>query len=334
MLDNIIRQGKLFYSSSPKIQRLAKKLAASSFYGRIVRKKIKRQSLKDAAGPFNLIMETSNFCNAACLMCPHQTMKRPPKIMAPEIFARIIARIKKEKLPLNKVFFSGLGEPLTDPRLLARIKELKKIGVAIRLYTNASLLTPEIFRRLVDLGLEEINISFNGATPQQYRKIMKLNFAKTKKNINALIKIKNQKRSPRPLIQISLVVIKENEPDIKKHLRNWSGKVDSVTVSRAHAWGGKVKISSKLTYPCRSLWHTFNIDSRGNFIICCRDFESRSILGNIQTHSFAEILKSPIIKRFRCRHFKYLLSELPVMCQYCNFPYQDGIEWFLPRSID
>lgn len=337
----IIRQAKLVYSSFPSIQGFTKKITTSSLYYRIIKSQVERQLKKDKKGPFNLIIETSNFCNARCVMCPHRLMKRPRKIMDQKTFNKVFMRIKEERLPINKIFFSGLGEPLTDPRLVSRVKAFKELGFPIKLYTNASLLTPEIARPLVSLGLDEINISFNGVTPRQYWRVMRLDFAETVKNIKALIKIKRKKGRVLPVIQISSIITRENENDIKKHVQKWSGKVDSVTVSQPHKWGGAVEVKTRhqfqktqRTYPCRSLWHTINIDSGGNFIICCRDYESKYILGNVHTHSFADIQKSPILKRFRRLHLEYSRMKLPKICQKCNFPYQDGVEWFLPRSID
>ena len=341
MFNHIIRGAKLVYSASDKFQKLVKKISNSSPYCSIARAKIKRQLLKDLSGPFNLIIETSNFCNARCLMCPYQKMKRSKKIMDGKTFDAIIARIKKEKLPLNKVLFSGMGEPFTDPELITRIAEIKKLGLAVRLYTNASLMTADISRQLVGLKLDEINISFNGTNSVRYQKIMGLDFTKTIKNIEELVRLKKKGLFQKPFIQISLIVMKDNEADIKKHFMNWRGKADAVTVSRAHEWGGGIKINSKFQipnskfiYPCRSLWHTFVIDSNGDFVVCCRDYESKYVLGNVMRNSFAEIQKNPILNRFRQLHLKYSVEKLPGICRKCNFPYQDGVEWFLPRSID
>ena len=339
MLISIIRQVKLFYSTSDQIQNLASRISQTNFYYQLAKLKIEKQRLKDERGPFNLVIETSNFCNARCLMCPYPRMKRVKKIMDKKTFTKILERISQEKLSVNKVFFSGLGEPLSDPDLVSRIARVKELGFWVRLYTNASLLTPEISRQLVELGLNEVNISFNGVTPEQYRKIMSLDFAKTVANINCLIEQKRKFGKRLPKTQISLIAIEENRQTVERHFQNWVGKVDSVTVSRAHEWGGKIKSKIKnqklkMVYPCRSLWHTFNIDSQGNFVICCRDFESKYILGNIQTHSFAEIQRSTVLKHFRRLHLSYSQWKLPKICQFCNFPYQEGVEWFLPRSID
>jgi len=340
MADKIIRWAKLIYSSFPLARSTMKRISASGFYYKITRARIKSQIAKEKTS-FNLVLETSNFCNARCVMCPNSTMKRKKSVMAGEVFEKIIAKIKEEKLPLNKVFFSGLGEPLADPDIISRIKAFKDMKTKVRLYTNASFLTPEISQQLADLRVDEINISFNGATPEHYQKVMGLDFNKTKENIENLLRIKKERKSGFPKVLISSVLIGENEKDIKKHLENWSGKADSVTVSLAHEWGGGVQLnskfqapSSKTVYPCRSLWHTIMIDSSGNFVVCCRDYESKFVLGNILTHSFSDIQKSPILENFRQAHLSFSEQKLPQVCRQCNFPFQDGIEWYLPRSID
>jgi radical SAM protein with 4Fe4S-binding SPASM domain len=343
MFNKVWQKLKLAYSSQPLLRQIMKKLAKTKAYFFFVRQKTKFQSQKDLQGPFNLVLETSNFCPARCSMCPHSSMKRQKGVMDNGVFSKIIERVKRENLPLNKVFFSGLGEPLTDLDIVSRIGVFKQLGFAIKLYTNAFLLTEQISRQLKDLGLDEMNISFNGANPEQYQEIMGLDFQRTKENIEKLLQIRAQNQNHKPVIQISSVLVRENEKDINQHLKNWQDKVESVTVSLAHEWGGGVKIKpkikkmgqkSKLTYPCRSLWHTFVIDWQGNFVICCRDYESRLVLGNILTHSFADIQKSPILENFRQAHLKFSEEKLPQICRQCNFPYQDGVEWFMPRSLD
>ena len=103
---------------------------------------------------------------------------------------KIIDRLKKEKLLINKVFFSGMGEPLIDPDLIERIRQVKDLGYYVKLYTNASWLKPEVSQKLIDLKVNEINISFNGTNKREYESIMKLDYDTTLRNIESLLKIK------------------------------------------------------------------------------------------------------------------------------------------------
>lgn len=260
--------------------------------------------------------------------------------MESAVWNKIIYRLKKEKPKINKVFFSGMGEPLIDSQILTRIQAIKSLGYKVKLYTNASRLTVEISQKLIDLKVDEVNLSFNGTNKKEYESIMKLNYEKTLANIENLIKIKVQNNSSTPQIRISSVLLKQNEKNAKKHLARWSHVVKSVGVSIAHEWGGSISAKSghhfdkSQVFPCRSLWHTVNLDSCGNFVICCRDYESNFVLGNILTDSFSKINNSPVLADFRSRHLSYNKKNLPEMCKRCNFPYQKGIEWFLPRSGD
>lgn len=341
MMKYLVRWGKRAYSSSLFLSQLFQKITSLPFYSGLMRKKITRQITKDKKGPFNLVIETSSICNARCLVCPYVNMKRKKQVMDEKTFETIIKRIKKERMPINKVFLSGMGEPLIDKGLIERIRTLKKMGLWIRLYTNASLLTQKASEELISIGLDEINISFNGTNRSNYGKVMGLDFDKTVKNIKSLVMARNSFNKRKPLIQTSLIATKENEKDIRNYLERWQGVVDLVTVTKPHQWGGGVKIKSKLafndgfvTYPCRSLWHTFVIDSAGNFVVCCRDYESNHILGNVKKDSFSKIREKTLLKEFRKKHLRYSLEELPPICKQCNFPYQGGVEWFMPRSLD
>ena len=339
MFDYLFRRAKVIYATSPLARVVVKKITTSSTYKSLVQNRIKAQ-IADRTVPLNLIIETSSLCNAACLMCPYRSLKRARKIMDRPTWEKIIDRLKKERLLINKVFFSGMGEPLIDPDLLDRIKQVKDLGYYVKLYTNASWLKPEVSQKLIDLKVNEINISFNGTNKREYESIMKLDYETTLRNIESLLKIKTENHTHQPIIRISSVLLKQNEKNVKNHLTRWSKVVKSVGVSIAHEWGGTISAKTShhfdktRVFPCRSLWHTINIDSCGNFVICCRDYESNFVLGNIMTDSFAKIEKSPLLSKFRSLHLGYDQSKLPEMCKRCNFPYQEGVEWFLPRSSD
>jgi MoaA/NifB/PqqE/SkfB family radical SAM enzyme len=134
MFDNLMRRAKVLYAISPLVREVARRITASSAYQSFVRRKIKVQ-IANRAVPINLIIETSSLCNAACLMCPYRSLKRARKIMDQPTWEMIISRLKKEKLLINKVFFSGMGEPLIDPDLINRIRES-------RIWATTSSFTP------------------------------------------------------------------------------------------------------------------------------------------------------------------------------------------------
>lgn len=334
-LGRTIKRLKNKYLTSAFFRGFFDKISGSWLYHLVSRERIKR--IIKSSPPFNLLIETTNFCNARCVMCPNQFMKRKKRVMNSQVFKKIVDRIKKEKLAINKVYLSGFGEPLTDKKFLSRLKRLKSLGLTVSFYTNASFLTETIARRLIELKVDEVNISFNGVTPHQYQQIMNLDYEKTVNNINTFLKLKKNMGARLPFIRISSIIIKENQKDIDKHLKKWAA-TDLATVSQAHQWGIKMsnvksQISNvKVVYPCRSLWHTIAVDSSGNFIVCCRDYESKYVLGSVMKNSFHEIMNSSILNSFKEKHLSFDEAKLPPMCRGCNFPFQNGVEWWLPRS--
>ena len=342
MNQRLVFKLKTIYSANSFFRKIANSVTNTSVCLFIFRKIIEFRSQKDLnQGPINLIIENSSFCNAGCAFCPYKAMQRQKKIMNQATFNQVIKRIKQFNLPINKVFLSGMGEPLLDNNIVKRIKKLKSLGLNLKIYTNASVLTKKIAQKLIDFKVNELNISFNGFDKVSYEKIMRLDFNQTIKNINQLIKLKKQAGTDLPKIRVSMILEKENELGVKGYLQNWQNKVSSVTVSLAHEWGGGISpktrnqfYKTQRVFPCRSLWHTIMIDSSGNFVICCRDYESKFVLGNVFNCSIAKIRGSKVIKLFKKQHFLFKNNELPKMCQQCNFPYQNGIDWLMPRSLD
>ena len=45
--------------------------------------------------PEVIYLETTNLCNAKCIMCPHEKITRNPKVMTDEIFYKAVKDCKK-----------------------------------------------------------------------------------------------------------------------------------------------------------------------------------------------------------------------------------------------
>jgi MoaA/NifB/PqqE/SkfB family radical SAM enzyme len=93
--------------------------------------------------------------------------EEPPGLMASETFARIIDGIE-EFSPTPSVFFGGYGEPLTHPHILEMVAAAKRSGSTVELITNGILLSEPVARRLIELALDRLWVSIDGATPASY----------------------------------------------------------------------------------------------------------------------------------------------------------------------
>lgn len=313
-------------------------IASTPIYKKIISQRIKKiTSNIKTNNSYHIIIETTNFCNARCIMCPHTTMKRPQKTMDKITFHQILSKIKKENITPTVFILNGFGEPLIDPQIINRIKSIKDSfpDSIIKFYSNFNLANQKLIDGLLSSGLDEINISFNGYNRQTYQKVMKIDYQKTLNNLRTLIKTK-RKTHTKLLIRISMTLVKYNEETAQKFIKKWTPLVESVSVNKVHSYNdsvknvdNKFKINfNKTAFPCRYLWDTITFDVDGNIILCCLDYESRYNFGNANNRSILSSFYSPKFNLIRKQHLSYKTKNIEI-CRHCYTPYKNGAEWLI-----
>jgi radical SAM protein with 4Fe4S-binding SPASM domain len=150
--------------------------------------------------PFTVYIELTRFCNFKCFYCIHSTRDLPGgeleklgydiKHMEFKMYEDIIKQLSKFPRGIKRIVFSGLGEPLMNPRLpeMVKIAVDSKIVDRVEIITNGLLLTPEIADKLIEAGITNINISIQGINGDQYEETcgMKIDFDLFVKNLTYL----------------------------------------------------------------------------------------------------------------------------------------------------
>jgi uncharacterized Fe-S cluster-containing radical SAM superfamily protein len=108
----------------------------------------------------SIYVELTSVCNMACEYCPNEGMVRARKHMDFSMFMDVIDQIADNRLT-QQIQLAALGESFLYPRLLEAVNycNQKKLGTSI--ITNGLLLTPDLYQKLVDSGLKELQISFH-----------------------------------------------------------------------------------------------------------------------------------------------------------------------------
>lgn len=112
-------------------------------------------------------VEITNKCNLNCSTCMRNVWDAAYGGVSAETFARILssfAGVRKKP----ELFFGGYGEPLSHPACLDMLEQAKSAGHAVSLISNGILLTEQVSRRLVDLKLDWLWVSLDGASPECY----------------------------------------------------------------------------------------------------------------------------------------------------------------------
>ncbi|NGX59975.1 MAG: putative mycofactocin radical SAM maturase MftC [Chlamydiae bacterium] len=137
--------------------------------------------------PIKLDIENVSRCNFACTMCIVSTWKRGKRAedMTVEKFKQII----DEQYGLVEIKLNGLGEALLQgDDFFEMISYARSKHIWVRITTNASLLhARENYKKLIDSGVNEIDISIDGADKTTFESIRRQsNFERVVQNCKLL----------------------------------------------------------------------------------------------------------------------------------------------------
>jgi len=114
-----------------------------------------------------IYIEITNKCNLSCSTCMRNVWDVESGSMGMERFEGILADIEAFS-PKPEIFLGGYGEPLSNPNCISMIERAKSKGIAVSLITNGILLSEEISKKLIELELDMLWVSLDGASPECY----------------------------------------------------------------------------------------------------------------------------------------------------------------------
>ena len=239
-----------------------------------------------------LDIELTNRCNARCQICPRSEMERPLGDMSNKTFELLAERISHSGT--KHVVFSGFGEPLLHPKLPAYVRRLRReVKGRIQVNTNAMALTKELSTKLVETGLDVLNISYNGPEREAYEQIMRgMQFERLKKNLEQFLEVRGGRKKP-------LLSLQSSMPGVKKQKRTIMriASLLGVEIVRLYGFnnragllpgpekGGRVPMAERFCYD------KVMIAWDGTIYPCSHDIKGVHPLSNLVDAGFAAIQK-------------------------------------------
>ena len=157
-----------------------------------------------------LYLEVTTGCNFNCTTCIRHSWLDGTGQMEWATFNNLVEQLDDFK-QLETVHFGGFGEPLTHPRALDMLETLAKKKLNLEMITNGSLLSEDIIRRLLALGMEKIYVSLDGPDDQEYNQIREgADFKQVYSNLKLLKQIKAERGLDKPVLNIEFVAMKSN----------------------------------------------------------------------------------------------------------------------------
>lgn len=266
--------------------------------------------------PFIVDVELTNNCNLMCKMCARQLMTRERGFMELDTFARVLDECIKTGTPIR---FIRWGEPFLHRKIIAWAKKVKEAGLLLHITTNGLIITETQMQELVNMGLDSIIFSMQGATKYGYEKMRNnKEYDKLEANIKKLAEIRGENKAP--FIHISSTMTEETPQEIESFKHYWSQIVDSVDTGRtSFARLGGEDGEYRL---CNEVYQKLSIDWDGKVSACCGDYDNLLTVGDIKTESLTDIFNGDRVKSIRHildnRGHKNL-----ALCSKCFRAYED-----------
>lgn len=284
--------------------------------------------------PDALLIETTNSCNASCVICPQSVTRRSPKVLGIREFTKLLDEAKKAEI--SRYQLNGTNEPLLDPLIDSRFEECKRRTLSGgSLYTNAALLTEERARSVARSGLGLVIVSLDGIV-EEYFTIFRqgLSYAAVLAGVRTLLReCRRFEQGP----MVSLVATIWDHRNLSKVLASevfWDlkGLADSIELfprSSLHNWAGAVPLRNDMTQsartvPCHRLWHSLSVNPHGQYVLCCLDYAGRHVLGTVAENTIQEVWSGSALRDIRTQH----LSGTLEICKFCSE--SDPFRWFEP----
>jgi radical SAM protein with 4Fe4S-binding SPASM domain len=260
-------------------------------------------------------IETTNACNACCTICPRRIIQRPIMHMNTALYVRLIDECVA--FSCREIHLHNFGEPLMDKQLEDRVTYAKRKGIKkVKIFSNGSLLDTNRAKGLIEAGLDEIKISFDGASKEEFERIrVPLQFETVVQNIADLVALRNNLHSP-----MKIYVTCCSTSDKQSTMQPLQKMVDGFSFTKIHNWGNSKQTNGAVRprKPCSRLWNNLTVLADGNVSLCCLDYDGRHILGHLDENtSIHEIWNNEAYCRVRLLHKQGRQNEIE-LCTQCS----------------
>ena len=147
-------------------------------------------------------------CNLRCGLCIRETLGvRENRHMDLDAFARRVPPLSHAR----RVSLFGTGEPFLHPRFFEFLDLCRRQGVFVSTSTNGTSLTAEVRERIVESGLDELNLSLDAATPGLFARLRGgARLGRVIADVEALGALMRRRGSKRPAINVNMTIHARN----------------------------------------------------------------------------------------------------------------------------
>lgn len=298
--------------------------------------------------PFVLFVDPASICNFRCAFCPtgdHELIRNTGRwqgLMSFDLFKKVVDDLAEFDQPLKVLRLYKDGEPLLNPRFPDMIRYAKQSGRVkyIDTTTNGYLLTPENSMKLVEAGLDRVNISVDGLSDEQFLRFTRtrVDFEKYVQNIRYLYEHKGPCE-----ICIKMPGDDLTEAEKKRFFETFGDYADRISLENfAPCWpefdvekrtGIEIKAGIynnpiRDLQTCPYIFYSISVNSDGTVSLCFLDWSRKLVVGDVRAQSLRSIWMGDELHRHQIAHLEGRRRDNPI-CAACG-----QLSHCLPDNID
>ena len=284
--------------------------------------------------PYLITISCSDFCNLKCKFCFQsrgmEALKQDqfrPGMMTLETFKKLADQVQTFPTKVKAFRFTGFGEPLMNkylPEMITYAKQ-KDLAEKVTIFTNGLLLSPQLNRKLIESGLDEVMLSLEGLSSEKYFEITgeHIDYERLVENISHLYEIKGSCKIFAKIIDVGLTD--------EGHFHNTFDQIsDLAFVEYASNAYCNVEYTKELEKNyigekpeqridvCHLPFYYMYVNWNGDVSSCHLDYTKSICFGNINEESIVDIWKGKKMNEFRLMQLKKERYTHPV-CRNCNW---------------
>jgi pyrroloquinoline quinone biosynthesis protein E len=160
-----------------------------------------------STSPRSIQIECTTRCNLKCTFCELSYWTEKPADLKFENIQKMVEHLPK----LQRIDLTGIGEALMNPEFFKIVGFLKSRGIYVTLNDNFTLMSEKTARQIVELGIDQIFLSLDGATKETYEQLRRgSNFERVIFNARRLVEVKREMGKKLPEFKINTVVCLAN----------------------------------------------------------------------------------------------------------------------------
>ncbi|MBT5330030.1 MAG: radical SAM protein [Gemmatimonadetes bacterium] len=293
----------------------------------------RRESLATSlplAFPISLNIESTNLCNLQCFFCPREESSKGIGSMDFELYCKIIDECAAHG-PLKLINLHKDGEPLAHPRIYDMVRYIADRGAAEEFgFTSNGILFDEArAARLVEAGINKVSFSIDATSEDAYERAKgRRKYGIVVENVRRFLKSKPEHVK----VAVKFISMKENQGEEGEFVEMWQDSGAELIISEYHDWSGSVRDSSLQGIlpvsenACENPFYSLAVNWDGTVSICCVDWDSQSVVGDVHGQTIAEIWNGDALRQVREMHLSGRSCEVGA-CGGCSYKDKQSREY-------